>query len=1071
MDEPSALARDWAEESLPARVARVAAMHPNRPAIISSCWQPTYAELDASANRLAHALHRQGGRDGDRVAILMRHDAPLISAMLSVLKAARIVVVLNPTHPPAHLRELMKDCEPTSILTDGSNHALAAEIAGTSSIFRFEQASADGSKSAAGPSVAPDETAFLIYTSGSTGRPKGVMRTHRQIAQNTIRHTRAMGFAADDRITLLASLSGGQGVTTAWCALLHGAALCPFPVMEKGFAGLADWIVAREITMYISSASIFRQFVQTLDPGMIFPQVRAVRLGSEPATAEDFRAYQQHFSAGCALVHTFSSSETGNIAQLRLGHDDAVDDGHLPIGKPAEDVEIFLVNEHGEPVCDGEIGEIMVRSRCLSAGYWRNPVSTAELFSQSETDRGLRTFRTGDLAKRSRNGTLQFMGRNDPRLKIRGNRIETSEVADVLLRQPAVEQVALCAVDGKGDNTQMIAYVVIRRGRVTSARDLRRAMRAVLPEHAVPSRFVFVDRFPLTPHGKIDLERLRHNDLPNRVPPAFERPRTETETLLAGIWEEVFEQSVVGRQDDFFDLGGDSLAAAVISAQLYAALGIEVHLQVFAEYPTLARMAAALDSKSGPARATDPIPFAPGPRELPLPLSHVQERIWRFSQTPQGSAGYTVAKAYRISGPLDRNVLRECMTYIAARHEILRTSFAAIGEQLVQIVHPPARVALPFVDFADKSDPEREATRLFKHQAKRIFDLAAAPLTQFYLIRIRQNEHWLVRVGHHIISDSWTWRLYFRELAILYEARRAGRDAPLPPSHSLQYGDYAAWERKALCRGGANYRTAVQWWMSRLSQPPPPIELPFERAQAQADTDPAEGRCERVLKPGVLRRLSELGRSQRASLYTVGLAAFVALLADEIRQPDVVVGTYVSNRNRVALQNMLGHFANLATLRFRCKPEDSFRGWLSTVRRNVAETEAYCDLPYEEMRDQLRGNGVELPGIKVIFSMSQHRSSSRFADLELTNLRWAYEAMPWGFTMHFDERTGGCDCVTLFDANKYDPEGVQRFVKRYLRLLDAVSRLPDSSVCDLLTTSAQLGEPVSRLQIIPQGGS
>ncbi len=578
------------ERSLPECFAQVAARHPSRPAIGTGQWRPNYSELNASANRLAHALLAHGGAPGDRVALLMRHDAPLLAAMLAVLKAGRIVIVLNPTDPPMRLKQILGDAEPGSIITDSANVELAAQIVEKNQrTVRFEEHSTGPAHN---PEIqaAPDAIACIIFTSGSTGRPKGVMQTHRSIIHNVFRLTRGMQLQAEDRLSLLASPSGGQGFSTTWCALLNGAALCPFPTMEKGVTGLADWLKENQITVFVSSVSIFRHFIRTLKNGESFPAVRLVRFGSEPATSDDFSIFKKHFTAGCVLLNTLSSTETGNVTQLRFTQNDIVAQGRLPIGRPAEGMQILLLDENDREVGNGEVGEIAVSSRFLSPGYWRNDPLTAERFSVGRGPDDGRLFQTGDLGRRAADGSLVFMGRKDTRVKIHGYRIEVSEIEDALLHQPEVEGAVVCAREAPNNDIQLAAYVALRAGGKCTAEKLRRVLRSTLPGYMVPASFVFLEKFPLTPHGKIDRQALPAPET-RPTPGRGSRPRDVVESQLARIWQSVLGISGIGRHDDFFDLGGTSIQSAEVLARIAELFGASLSPSTLVEHSTIERLA------------------------------------------------------------------------------------------------------------------------------------------------------------------------------------------------------------------------------------------------------------------------------------------------------------------------------------------------------------------------------------------------------------------------------------------------------------------------------------------------
>lgn len=623
MFQPPAAEFSWGvEQTICERFEHVAVLHASRTALGSGAWQPTYAELNVSANRLAHAMVGLGGAPGDRVALLLRHDAPLIASILAVLKAGRIVVVLNPSDPPARLKQILDDAEAGLTLTDETNRALATEIAGPARKAFCVEAFSTGPTHNPQIKIALQDLAFLIYTSGSTGRPKAVMQSHRNVVFNARRLSRGMEIRPEDRLTLLASPSGGQGVATTWCALLNGAALCPFPPMERSVAGLADWMVQHRITVYVSAPSLFRPFVKTLEGRQRFPDVRLVRLGSESATADDFAAYRRHFSDECVFFLTLSSSETGNTTQFRMTRNDAVTEERLPVGFPADGIEVLLLDERGREVPNGETGEIAVRGHYLSPGYWRNASLTAERFSKSSSPDDVRIFYSGDLACRAADGLLRFMGRKDTRIKFRGHRVEVSEIEDALARQPEVERAVVSARSLPGGETQLVAYVIPRVGQTCAVETLRRALHTTLPAYMVPAAFVFLEEFPLTPHGKIDRQALPPPEEPRASARRGGKPRDIIENTLARIWESVLGSAPIGRRDDFFELGGTSLQSVEVLLHIEERLGTLLPPSVLAEHSTIEHLAAVLAGHVVFSSSSPLVPLRTADTGRPLFLVH-----------------------------------------------------------------------------------------------------------------------------------------------------------------------------------------------------------------------------------------------------------------------------------------------------------------------------------------------------------------------------------------------------------------------------------------------------------------
>ena len=1045
-----------AELSIPECFRRVVARLPGKVALVGETWQPTYAELDAQTSRIAHALIQADILPGDRVGILMRHEAPLIASVLGVLKAGGIVVVMNPTDPLARLSQILADASPGILLVD-TGHLTLAESMSHSQGRILEYGAAFNDLPATDPGVVVESCslAFLIYTSGSTGLPKGVMKTHAALVHNVYRLTSGLGLQEEDRIVLLASLSGGQGVTTTWTTLLIGATLCPFPTMERGVTGLAPWLAANRVSVYISAASVFRHFVLTLDEGQSIPGLRLVRLGSEHATWEDYQSFLRHFPATCQFALTLSSSETGNIAQNFIRPDTPRVEGRLPVGRPAPGIEVSLRSESGGALPQGDRGELVVRSRYLSRGYWGNEALTSERFQEDPAEPGARLFHSGDVGCWTAGGDLMITGRNDARVKIRGYRIELSEVEAAVAAQPEVrEVVAGISQHGAGEG-KLTAYVIQRDGAGLDGRQLRAALRRVLPSHMVPAIFIFLEAFPRTAHGKIDRQALARLGSDRHSHGVGGSPLTETEEVLAAIWSEVFDLHEVGGADDFFDLGGDSLIAAVIAAKIEASLGVAFDLAAFVEYPTVRQMSLAVDrelaaaSRTGVPAGRSLPPLVKVGRPAPLPLSFGQERIWHYCQTPGVSAGYCVTRVEKITGPLEVAALKGSIEEVVRRHEMLRTTFAEGQDGPVQMVHNAGPVDLPFTDLTSDHQAESAATALFTQEMSVPFDLERGPLFRLHLVKVGREEHLLLRMNHHIISDAWSWKLFLQEMMGCYEVLSASGPALVTSELPLQYADFAAWQRQCLHEGSQARRDRVSWWKNYLDGVTEPLCLPLLRAMPAPDTPPHEGILSCGVAPGNAERLDQLAREEGATGFMIRLAAFAAQLSIEADQYDFLIGTHVTNRLRVELQGMFGFFANLVTLRIRFEHHHSLRTWLGQVRQMVMEVQSRADLPFELLMEDLEKQGSSSPEVKAIFSVSDQMAPIQGASIEVVTLPRKYNTMPWGFTLTMDRWNESQGCQMLFDARIYKPARARNMLERYAMLLQKIASQPDALLWDL----------------------
>jgi amino acid adenylation domain-containing protein len=1035
------------EVSLPAAFDEAANAYPSRIAVDTGGQRVSYRQLQAAAHRLALQLIEAGCTPADRVAILMAHDAAAIAAVVGAAKAGCVILGLNCTDPAARLRQLAEDAEPAAIVADVANRDLASEVAGErAKVVVFDLGDTERPSSPLPDTAGGARTAALVYTSGTAGRPKGVMKTHRQICRNVSAHSQAMRYSSEDRIPLFSSIGTGQGTTVTWCALLNGATLCPFSIRTKGFAGLEKWMEDVRLTVFVSSASILRNLVKSLGEGVMFSGIDRVRLASESVTADDVRLMRRHFPPDCVFVHTLSSSETGNIAWARWSAEEAVPNSLLPVGNVSRDIEVLLLGDDDQPVEPGDTGEIAVRSRYTAAGYWRDPSLTAERFSPELDGSGTRLVRNGDLARLDAEGRLEFRGRKDSRIKIRGNRIELSDVEWALRKVPGIEHSAVVALPREGGEPVLVAFVVPSPDTSLSSRQLRHLAAASMPLQMLPSRFVFLDGLPLGAGGKVDRNLLRGYELPRHA--AGDSPRGSTETAVADIWAEALDLPDVGRDDDFFEAGGDSLRGAVVAAHLHAAFGLELSLSDLASNPTVAALAAHVDAAiSSPAEPLPPIVRVP--RTAPLPLSPYQERIWRALDIMQRHT--VLVRSYQISGPLDRKAMERAFDFLVQRHEMFRTTFSMVDGEPMQTVHPSAPSGFAFIDVSGEADPVAAAERICAGEAEKRIDASALPTMRLLLIRLSAGEHWLLRVGHVLGQDASSFAMVMHEFAALYDADVRGLPPPLSKDMPLQYADFAVWHREIMRPEGPAYRQALDWWKRVFAKRLRTTRLPFREHRAPArEIAHATHRWE--LDADVAERLDAVARRSGATHFTIRLACFLALLAHASGRSVVAIGTSFTSRQRSDTSRIAGIFTNLAPLVMPYRRDLRLSDWIRAVRDRVFETEKHADLPLESLYASLRRSGLRLPPLKVMFTMASDWSEQQVGGITIRRRPHPLPEMPWGFQMYVDQRTP-THCRIEFDASRYRPEDVRSFTASYVRLLEAAACDPGLSIGELVTTA------------------
>jgi amino acid adenylation domain-containing protein len=600
--------REEIEQSIADRFARQVEKYPGRLAVKTRNHAWTYEDLNATVDKIAQSLLQLGGDGNERIALLFEHDAPMIAGMLGALRAGKTYVPLDPHHPRERLAQIIEHSQATALLTNNRNFALASELE-TSGLRLIN---IDVLNPAALPmdlpSVAPDRLAYILYTSGSTGQPKGVMQNHRNVLHYIRVYTNNLHLNCDDRLTLFSSYCFDASVMDIYGALLNGATLYPIDIKEDGLADLSQHLIAEEITIYHSSPTVYRYFLNTLDDKKksALPSVRLVVLGGEKVTRADIELYKQHFAEDCLFVNGLGPTEATVSLQNFIDKQTKISGESVPVGFPVADTEVLLLNAAGKHALVS--GEIAIKSAHVALGYWRNTEATARAFSTNGGGPSIRIYRTGDLGRRLPDGSIKFEGRKDFQIKIRGFRVELGEIESALTEHPKVREGAVVAQENNGD-IRLIAYVVSQEVGARHAvplltpeeslrAELREFLKRKLPEYMVPSSFVMLDALPLTSSGKLNRRALpAFADLgsqQNGNDGEVAAPQTPLEQSLARIWSELLGVKAIGVNDNFFELGGHSLLAVRLFAHIEKRLGKRLPLATLFQAPTVAQLAAVI---------------------------------------------------------------------------------------------------------------------------------------------------------------------------------------------------------------------------------------------------------------------------------------------------------------------------------------------------------------------------------------------------------------------------------------------------------------------------------------------
>jgi amino acid adenylation domain-containing protein len=1055
-----------------------AALRPGAVAVEDGAARWSYGELDRRANRLARHLRSLGAAVGPEVpvALCLDRSAEAVLAILAILAAGGAYVPLDPSYPAERLAWMLEDAGARIVIAAARTAGALAAHSGLTVVDLDRDAAAIAARSAAPLSeeAEPDNLAYILYTSGSTGRPKGVAVTHR----NVVRLVRGGGFARfgpEETLLLLAPLSFDASTLEIWGALAHGARLAVLGSRVPSLEELGRTLERHRVTLLWLTAGLFHQLAEVA-PGSL-RGVRQLLAGGDVLAPQ---AVRRALAEGGVevVVNGYGPTEgtTFTCCHPQRWPDEI--GASVPIGRPIAATRVHVLDAEMSPVAIGVPGELYAGGAGLARGYLGRPGRTAERFvpdpfANGAGEAGARLYRTGDRARWRPDGRLEFLGRVDRQVKIRGFRVEPGEVEAALGRHPDVaEAVVLPREDRPGDR-RLVAWLVPRATAGALAPlvpdDVRRFLRASLPEPLVPSAFVILPALPLTANGKVDRAAL---PAPERTTAPERRvPRGPVAELLAELWEEILgperiggRAGAIGPDDDFFALGGHSLLATRLVSRIREALDVELPLADLFHAPTLGAVADRVRALRRETGGHGSVPaVVPVPRDQPLPLSFSQERLWWLEQVEPGSPVFPMPLRARLRGPLDARALERSLQEIVARHEVLRTSYPAVDGRPVQRIAPlpllPALV-LPLVDLSslEALAPDTagaETARLEREEARRPFDLTAGPVLRAALLRRSPEEHDLLLTLHHITADGWSLEILARELSGLYRVLLRG-DEPSLPALPVQYADFAVWQRERL---RSEREPLLAWWRGRLLGAPAVLELPADRPRPEVPAFRGAVRS-RSLGAGLALELEALARSAGCTLYMALLAAFEVLIHGLSGRDDFLVGSPVAGRSRGEVEGLIGFFVNMLTLRASLAGDPPFRRLLAGVRESVLGAHAHQDLPFDELVADLRPErrAGRSPLFQVVFAWQEDPEWS----LELPGI--AAEPLPPALTVarydlhlaavrYHGPDGGGLDFHLTYDADLFEESTADALLRRWEALLRAACARPDDRIDKLLARS------------------
>ncbi|HVR96518.1 MAG TPA: condensation domain-containing protein, partial [Thermoanaerobaculia bacterium] len=805
------------------------------------------------------------------------------------------------------------------------------------------------------PAAFPENLAYVVYTSGSTGRPKGVLATHGGAASYLRFLQEAYGLGPADRVLQLPALTFDASVRDLLGSLAAGAAVVLVDMEQaKDPAALLETMERRRVTRLLSVVpTMLRGLLE--GPPAAAGALRQVLVSGERLYLADCARARELFGPELSIVNQYGPTECTMTSSYHPVGEGSAGRAEALLGRPIPNSRFCVLEESGVPVPLGSFGELHIGGVGLARGYLGRPDLTAAAFRPDPFSGipGARLYATGDLVRHLADGSLELRGRRDHQVKLRGFRVELGEIEQVLLECPGVRSAAVTVREGRS----LVAHVVPGLDVAT----LRSELESRLPAYMVPSSFQFLERLPVTPHGKVDRKALESSERTYGVPVA---PRTPMEEMVAGLFAEVLKVERVGASDSFFDLGGHSLLATRLTSRIQAVCGVELPVRSVFESPTVADLAACLEQADGSFRLP---PIEPVPRRGRLPLSFAQQRFWFLYRMDPESPVYNVPLCLRLRGELRVEALAASLGETARRHEAIRTTFDEFEGEPVQVIAPAGAVPLPVIDLAGLPGPARESEvrRLAAEESRRPFDLVRGPVLRASLVVLGERDHMALLTMHHIASDAWSMGVLMRELATLYGARMAGRPSPLLDP-AVQYADFASWQRRWL--SGTVLESELGYWRQRL-EGAPVLDLPIDRPRPAVQTFAGET-LPFALPAGLSSRLQRLSQGLGATLFMTLLPVFQTLLGRYAGLSEVSVGAPVAGRNRLQTEELIGCFVNTLVLRTDLSGDPGFADLVARVRELSLAAYAHQDLPFERVVQDLHPerDPSRSPLFQVMFS-------------------------------------------------------------------------------------------------------
>lgn len=1054
-----------------------AAAVPTRIAVEEAHAQISYGELNAAANRLAQVLRSLGTRKDSVVGVFAPAGIPLVTSLLSILKAGGIYLPLSSEFSKKRLQQIMEQTQPDILLTTPEwlprvqllmdelriplRYLIVLHEPRQLEVWAYQPSGArpyalpeqDFTEENPAVTSQPDDGNYIFYTSGSTGEAKAILGKHESLSQFIRWEIKEFVIDSSCRVSQLISATFDASLRDILVPLCAGGTLCiPSEAVKVNPFQLIQWIEQAAITLMHTVPSVFRLLTKEAESETgragLFPQLKHILLSGEALYGKDIVRWRNQVGNHVELVNLYGPTETTMVKTFyRIGEITGDAAAVLPVGKPMDQTLVAIIN-HNHICKVGEIGDVYIKTPYATKGYYKSEALTRTVFVPNPLGEDAKdiVYKTGDIGRYRPDKTIEILGRLDEQVKVNGIRVELNEVKQALLGVEGIREALVVARKNQDNQMELLAYYT---GKSFGYAALRQELKSALNENIFPAYCLHLEAFPLNLNGKVNKKALPQPEDIALADQAFEEGQTATEKKLVGMWKDLLSVERLSVNTAFFSVGGTSLKAIQLISRIAKELDVMVGIKDVFSNPSVKQLAQVVDQAQKKAYEEIPAVLL----QTCYEVSQAQKRLWIMNQFEEEQVAFNVTGAYELEGQLDRAALERALAILVQRHESLRTTFVTVEGEPKQKIHPVDTFgfALSWVDLRTTPDAEKVASEIADAEANTVFDLEKGPLLRTTLVQLDETRYAFLLTMHHIISDGWSVEVIIHESLTLYNAFQAGKPNPLSPL-KIQYKDFTAWSNRLL--SGNRLQEHRQYWLKQFENDIPLLELvtDFPRPAIRS----YQGNTTHfVIDPTLTRRINEVCRQNDATLFMVLLAATHVFLYRYSGQTDIVIGTPMAGRNHQDLEGQIGFYINMLPLKTAFDPQQSFQNLLLAVKQTALGAYAHDTYPFIQLVEDLKlgSNQSRTNLFDVVVQMQdaqpQGLQTPSLAGIQVKEFRAAAQASKYDLTFNFMPTDHHIAVGIEYSTGLFRDATLEKMKAQFLALLEAAIQYPVTSVNEL----------------------